>query len=182
MDLARQKVHSRDIGISTFEAGDDRIIVEGHLVESRLKDYYLFTGEKKEAGVLHHMIVRLLIEGPKLIIREVEVEMPGVPREGCSELSGSLADIVGLSISSGFTGKVKSIAGGVKGCFHLMSLLLAMAPAAVQGYWSFKASRPMSPNPVPASEQIKLFPVNSCRVWREDGPLMRRIREKLGSA
>jgi len=179
-DLALEKIHTREISVATFLAGEDRIVVEGSLLDTRLRDYYLFTGEKKPSGVLHHLIIRLLLEGPALLIRDLEVEMPGIPREGCIELKGSLSPVIGLSISSGFTGKVKTLVGGIKGCFHLMSLLLAMAPAAVQGYWSCRALKPMPKNAIPAADRIKMMPVNSCRVWSEDGPLMQRIREELG--
>lgn len=178
MEMAGDKVHSRDISISTHPADNDCVVVEGVLLEKRLKEYYLLTGEKKPANVLHHMVLRMLLEGPTLIIREVEVEMPGVPRDACLEMRESLAPIVGLSITSGFTGTVRRLVGGVKGCFHLTSLLLAMAPAAVQGYWSNRASKPTfgeSKSP----ERLKQLPLNTCYVWREDGPLVEKIKKEF---
>jgi hypothetical protein len=173
------KAHTRDISITTHPADDDSIILEGVLVDRRLKDYFLFTGERRSAGVIHHMIIRLLLKGPQLEILEVEVEMPGIPREECGELIECLRPIVGLTITAGFTSRVKELVGGVKGCFHLLTLLLAMAPAGVQGYWSNRMTKPMDRNSIPRQDRIKFLPVNSCGVWRADGPFVRRMKKEL---
>lgn len=180
MKLADSKVHTREIKISTYGAGEDRIVVEGSLADDRLQEYFLLSGEKRKPGRVHHMVVRILVEGRSLVIRDVEVVMKSYPREGCDRLASCLRPIVGMSITAGFTNKVKSLVGGVNGCFHVMSLLLAMAPAAVQGYWSHRSSRPVSADSVPPSERLKFLPVNSCHVWREDGPLVQRMKKELG--
>lgn len=179
MSKSGRRIHSRDIVMSTYDAGENAIIVEGELMEKRLQEYYLMSGEKRPSGVLHNMIIRFIAEGPELVIRDIEVEMPGIPREECAELVDSLKPAVGLSISSGFTRKVKELAGGTKGCHHLLTLLLSMAPAAVQGYWTSRASRPVSTDRKARRSHLKYMPLNSCRVWREDGPLVKRIREEL---
>ncbi len=179
MQKSGSRIHSRDIAISTYEADADHIIVEGELMEKRLLDYYLLSGEKKPAGTLHNMIIRLLLQGPDLIIKEIEVEMPGIPREECGKLVNSLEPVVGLSISTGFTKKVKELAGGIKGCHHLLTLLVTMAPAAVQGYWAHRASKPVSADAGTRAKHAKYLPLNTCRVWREDGPLVRKIREEI---
>lgn len=180
MSIAGDRIHARDIRIATYAAGEDSIIVEGTLMDQRLRESYYFTGEKKQPGTIHHMIVRLLLKGRELLIEEVEVEMPCVPREGCEELRESLRPIIGLSISSGFTNEVKRRIGGIKSCYHLMALVLAMAPAAVQGYFSFRALRPMGVENIPREDRLKYIPVDTCRMWRRDGPLVRRVIEELG--
>ncbi len=179
MEKSGKRIHTRNIIMSTYEAGENRVIVEGELIEKRLHEYYLLSGEKRSPGILHNMIIRLLLEGPDLVIKEIEVEMPGIPREECSELVTSLRPVLGLSISSGFTRKAKELAGGTSGCHHLLTLLLSMAPAAVQGYWTHRASKPVSTDSEARARHAKYLPINSCRVWREDGPLVRKIREEL---
>lgn len=180
-ELAGEKAHTRSIMITTHPLEDDRILVEGELVDTRLREYYLLSGEKKEPGVLHHMIVRLLCEGVRLKIVDAEAEMPGIPTEACGELAANVRSIIGLSITSGFTVKLKSAMGGTKGCFHLFSLLNAMAPAAIQGYWSNRARKPLSVRGISAKDVMKYLPLNSCYVWREDGPMVKRILEEFGA-
>lgn len=175
MEKAGEKIHTRDINIATYIAGEDHVIVEGALIDNRLREFYLLTGEKRPPCVLHHLIIRLLLQGRKLEIKEIEVEMPGVPREECLELKDSLNPILGLSISSGFTARVVSIMGGTRGCFHLRTLLLSMAQAAVQGYMTARMLKKVDAGSIPQSERLKYLPVDTCRVWRKDGPLIQRI-------
>jgi len=42
----------------------------------------------------------------------------------------------GLEIAPGYSMRVKRIVGGVRGCAHLTSLVIAMGESAVQGYWT----------------------------------------------
>jgi len=77
----------------------------------------------------------------------------------------------GLTIAPGFTSKVKQIAGGKKGCVHLTTLLLSMAPAVLQGYWIFESRKKhINENSV---LDIEKYLVDTCWAWRKDGPLVK---------
>jgi len=170
MKAKGQKIHTRQIDIATYSGASDSIIVEGILRDERLLDTYRPTGEIYPPGTIHHMIIRIEVKGPQLVIEDIEVEMPTIPHDVCIETLESLAPIKGMPIVSGFTAKVKDLVGGVKGCCHLLALLTAMAPAAVQGAWSAIAREPIDPEiymPM-ALGRVK----NTCWVWRENGPLM----------
>ncbi|MDD5711128.1 MAG: DUF2889 domain-containing protein [Smithellaceae bacterium] len=173
-----KRVHCRNIEVSTFECDDQRIVVEGFLREERFQNSYLITGDVKPPGVFHHMIVRLLVNHHTLVIEDVAVEMPTVPRDECLETVTSLEQIKGLSITKGFTAKVKQIAGGNKGCSHLVELLLAMAPAAIQGFASFRSRKPQGFDRSQAGLVIA-FLVDTCRPWRKGGPLAEKHQELL---
>jgi len=136
------------------------------------------TGEKFSRGVIHHMIIRLLINCSDLAIEDVQVEMTTVPSERCREIAGCLAPIKGLTVSKGFTQKVKKIAGGVRGCTHLVELLLTMAPAVIQGYATHQSRKPSSLDTQRAVAMLH-FLTNTCFAWREDGPFVRKFKEKL---
>jgi hypothetical protein len=171
----KQEIHTRRIDITTYEGGFDSIFVEGVLTDERLVNSFRPTGERYPPGTVHHMIIRLKIQGPKLVIEDIDVEMPTVPRQECLETLESLLPIKGIPIVSGFTGRVKDLVGGTKGCAHLVALLTAMAPAAVQGAWVAMTRKPGDPATyLPgAVERIK----NTCRVWRSDGPMMKDIQK-----
>ena len=76
-----------------------------------------------------------------------------------------------MKIQAGFTERVKEQVGGARGCTHLVALLLAMAPAAVQGAWSAVARQPL--DPATYSGTALRFLENTCWVWRADGDLMK---------
>ncbi len=170
-----QKIHTRRIDIATYEGGADSVVVEGILRDERLFHSYQLTGKVLEPGTIHHMIIRMEVRGPQLTIINIEVEMPTVPHELCSQVKQCLAPVKGLSIVAGFTARLKKIAGGPRGCTHLVSLLTAMAPAAVQGSWSAMTRKPVkSKEHLPmVLERVK----NSCWLWREDGPLIEIFKE-----
>jgi hypothetical protein len=80
--------------------------------------------------------------------------------------------LVGLRIISGYTQKVKNLIGDVKGCSHLTHLFLNLGPAAVQGYWAAYGRKPEARSLAnPAITRV----IDSCRVWRQDGPLVRSL-------
>lgn len=170
-----QAVHSRSISITTHSMGDDSIVVTGRLRDERLVDTYsITTGNKMEPGPIHDLSIRLFIRGPGLLIEDVEVDINHVPREECFTTRDSLRPLIGRSIAPGFTLWVKENLGGPRGCTHLNSLLLAMAPAALQGFWSSRISKPMGMRQ--ASEGMAPeFLIDTCRVWRSDGPLAEEL-------
>jgi hypothetical protein len=171
----KQKIHTRKIDIATYEGSQDTFIVEGILKDDRLFETYRLTGETIPAGTIHHMIIRIEVKGHQLIIEDIEVEMPTLPHKMCRETIECLAPIKGMPIVSGFTRKVKALAGGPKGCNHLVTLLTAMAPAAVQGAYSAMARKPIDPGPH-VRGTLERFE-NTCWAWRENGPLMERYKD-----
>jgi len=178
LDKSKQKkIHTRDISIATYEGGPRSIIVEGVLHDQRLMDSYRPTGEQVPPGTIHHMVIRMQIGTTDLVIQAIDVEIPTAPREECSETLNCLQPVVGMPIVAGFTVKVKERVGGPKGCAHLVALLNAMAPAAVQGVWSAMSLKPMDPKLLPgAIERIK----NTCILWSEDGVLMKAYKQNFG--
>lgn len=166
-----KKVHSRNISVTTYNYDEQRILVEGFLKDDRFQKSYMSTGETFPKGVVHHMAIRLLVNCSNLMIEDIDVDLISVPRDVCRETIDCLSPIKGLTITKGFTSKVKKLAGGTQGCTHLVELLLAMAPAAIQGYASHQAKKPVSANPA----HIKMyyqFLLNTCHAWREDGPFV----------
>jgi hypothetical protein len=176
--MKKEKVHTRKVDIVTYDCDKDSIIVEGTLKDDRLHSYYTILGKKRPPTTLHNMKITLLVDSKSLSIKEVEVDMPEVPEDECPEASKSIHQIKGLNIARGFTMKVKKMLGGTRGCSHLTTLLLMMAPAALQGNFARTAREPF-PERMNA-DHIKAVLGDTCRAWRNDGPLMKEIEETLG--
>jgi len=167
---ALEKIHNRNLDISSHIVDDEHILITGELKEKNLITIYERSGERIEPNIFHHMKIQLLIKISELKIVDLNVKMPGTPHDDlCREMKNSLEGIKGLVIAPGFTSKIKKIAGGVKGCVHLTTLLLSMAPAALQGYWIFE-SRKEQRNGEPKFE-IEKYLIDTCWAWRKDGPL-----------
>ena len=183
--VMKDKAHERTITVATYPAGEGRVVVEGRLVDRRMSDYYLVTGEKKPAGDIHNMVIRLLVNTADMKIEDVEVDLDAVPRRECSEVRDSLSAIKGERIVRGYSDRMKKLLGGAKSCTHLVALLIAMGPAALQGIFSSRAQKPMDiASMVSDPVRVKFFMdtlVNTCHVWREDGPELKRLRDFIGS-
>jgi hypothetical protein len=74
--------------------------------------------------------------------------------------------------------KVKKVIGSTKGCAHLTSLVIAMGECAVQGYWGAYGEKIGREGL--REQTIKKF-INTCHLWKEDGPIVKRLREASGS-
>lgn len=170
-------IHTRRIEVDTYEYDAGAVLVEGRLTDNRFAETYYFSGGTRPPGIVHDMIIRLVVRGPDPTIESIDVEMPGVPREECLETQQSLSPIVGIKIRPGFTERVKAEVGGAKGCTHLVALLLAMAPAALQGAWVAMARQPVDMN-VFGEAALQVLE-NTCRVWRSDGTLMKALKERI---
>ena len=175
--ISGDPIHSRKLDFKTYSLDGDRVLVVGKLQDDRFLPFYDSVGQAGKEGVIHEMLLYLLIGGTPLLILEADAEMPHVPHDPCVETRESIRRIVGLEIKSGFSEKVHKLIGNVEGCAHLTHLLVVMVQAAIQGYWTQKMSRR---RPVPGSlDEIEdlNYLVNSCRLWREGGPLIEEYKE-----
>jgi hypothetical protein len=174
MEMTKGKpVHTRKVEINTFDLGDHQVLVEGELLDTRPVG-----SEEKGEGLrtIHHLFARIRVQGPDLTITHVDAEMKRIPREGCPEALPAVQKLAGLRIISGYTQKVKELIGDVKGCSHLTSLLLSMGPVAVQGYFAAHGKKGAARTPDnPAFARV----LNSCHVWRDDGPYVRSLMAAL---
>ncbi len=166
-------VHTREISIQTSDLGDHSILVEGSLIDHRHQPEQ-DRAEKSE--LVHHMVIRLRVKGPGMLIEEAEATMPHHPREECPQVLPMIRSLEGLEVAPGYTMKVKRAIGGVKGCAHLTSLVIAMGESAVQGYWAAYGAEGRRKGL--REQTIRKF-INTCHLWKEDGPIIRGLRETL---
>jgi len=173
----QNRIHQRVLDMSTYALDDDTVVVEGILRDERFNPIFEISGQRREEGVIHHMIIRLLIGGIRLRVLDAEAEMPHTPMPLCVTTRESVKKIIGLEIKSGFGEKVHKLIGGVEGCAHLTHLLTVMVQEALHGYWTHKMRKP-EPPPAALEEMEGLsYLINSCSLWREDGPIMQEIKE-----
>ena len=185
-DLGRlkgEKIHTRNIEMNTWEVDRDHILVEGRLVDIRCRDFINLSGEKRKGGELHHMAVRCLIKIPELEISDIETDMVTIPREDCRGIHDSLDALKGERLVKGFTRRVRELLGGPRGCTHLNHLIVTMASAAMQGFFALNASWKDSPDRESREKfrlkTMELFLSDTCYCWRENGPEITQLRERL---
>jgi hypothetical protein len=169
-------IHQRNILISTKECGPGRMLVTGELKEERLVPYAGVDGDSRPPHTVHHMIVRMRVDAASLTIEHIDAEMPTTPHRACPESAATVKALEGWQVAPGFSRRVKQALGGVRGCSHLTALILAMAPAVVQGFWVHR--RRESEAPAVSEELLERYLLDTCRVWRRGGPLARKVQNR----
>jgi hypothetical protein len=165
-ELKKERLSARTIRMQTFRVDDQRVLVEGSLDDERMIEVYGRDNSLLGPGPVHGMKARFLIGGIPPKILDAEAEMPEVPMEECPEVRDRVKELIGLTIAYGYSREVKKLLGGVKGCVHLTSLILAMGPAALHGWNNNNRRRPA---PAEFGSFMLEYIKNSCWVWREDG-------------
>jgi hypothetical protein len=176
--LKRELIHSRKITVNCYETDAERLVIEGFLTDERLFPFIIHAlGEKREAGVMHHIALTMELTIPQMRIVSAIAEMPVVPDAGCREIKEAVQRLGGRCIRPGFTNEVKELFGKAAGCLHLTNLILAMSSAAVQGLWCYfsRVREEASPS-LPKADGSML--INSCHMWRQDGPFVEKIQKR----
>jgi hypothetical protein len=179
-DLSR--IHTRDIRMSTFPHDNSQVIVTGELMDIRYIKIFDITGKILEPGTIHHIRLFCRIAPDPLRIVEAFADMPVIPMEPCRTTLDRVPLLTGLEIKPGFTRRVTEIMGGTKGCTHLATLTKAMAQEIVHGWLTEKRR---DPSPLPDNlEDIKEkgFLVDSCRMWKKDGPKIQALVQAIRNA
>ncbi|MHB8908267.1 MAG: DUF2889 domain-containing protein [Syntrophales bacterium] len=177
--MKRELIHTRKITVNCYETKEELLIIEGSLTDERFFPYVINVLDvKHDPGLIHQITATMELSIPTLKIHSMKAEMPVVPDEGCREIKDAIQKLAGRSIRPGFTNEVRKILGRVSGCLHLTNLILSMSSAAVQGVWSYYSrEREGRPAP-PTSGGDGSMLLNSCYMWRENGPFLEKIRRR----
>jgi hypothetical protein len=173
-------LHDREYRVRAFRLSADRLLIRGAVRDQKPPDLYI--ADDDQPLTIHHMQIDLEVGFPSLEIVAASVRFETHPHGGCPSIIDHYGGLIGLSIARGFTHKVRELFGGPRGCTHTTALLQAMAPVAVQCFWSMNASD-ASTRTEPEDEQVALdrrragwlSNLNTCHVWAEDGDLVRTI-------
>jgi hypothetical protein len=170
-------LHDREYRARAFRIAPDRIVIQGAVRDQ--KPPGLYVPADPDPMTIHHMQLSLEITFPGLEIVAVDTHFEGYPQPRCPSITAAYDGLVGISIARGFTHKVRELFGGPRGCTHVTALLQAMAPVAMQCFWSMHAAdaaesgdvAPIRPR-ADTSDRI----VDTCHVWAADGELVGDIR------
>jgi hypothetical protein len=168
-------LHTRSYDVSSYRESDTRLRIRGRVHD--VKPAGLYLPEDPDPMSIHQMVVDVVVEFPSLIIVDAQVVMETHPHPHCVEIVDHYKNLIGLSITRGFTHKVRELFGGPRGCTHTTALLQAMAPVAIQSMWSMMASAEgetaveVGSRSTPDIRERMQFNRNTCHVWSEDGPM-----------
>jgi hypothetical protein len=170
-------LHDREYRVRAYRLADDRILIQGAIRDQKPPGLYLRIDP--EPLTVHHMQVSIEVAFPRLEIVATHVHFEQHPNDDCPHISEHYGHLVGLSIARGFTHRVRELFGGPRGCTHTTALLQAMAPVAMQCFWSMRSVEAVlrgDPDPLVAErrggDQLWRSIIDTCHVWAADGSLV----------
>lgn len=177
-------VHDRTYSVRAYRKSPKELLIRGQIRDQKPPGVYI--DHDTEPLTVHHMVVDIEVQFPELLITNAAVVMETHPHTSCTTITEHYEKLVGMSIARGFSRQIRELFGGPRGCTHTTALLQAMAPVAVQSIWGMESFEPEEGTPVrtplpsnPTDEQIRerfAFNINTCHVWREDGPTIEGIK------
>jgi hypothetical protein len=173
-------LHDREYRVRAHRLADDRLLIQGAIRDQKPPGLYL--EDDPEPLTVHHMQLSMEIGFPSLEIVGATVHFETHPNTTCPSIVDHYGELVGLSIARGFTHKVRERFGGPRGCTHTTALLQAMAPVAMQCFWSMKAASardegepsPIASGAIEDDESWKRI-VGTCHVWDPDGEAVKAL-------
>lgn len=173
-----EPLHDRTYSVRVFRRDAERLVVRGVVHDE--KPAGLYVDDDPDPLTMHRMRVELEIEYPALVITRADVEFDDYPQIPCPMIAGAYAALVGVSITRGFTHRVRELFGGPRGCAHVTALLQAMAPAVVQSTWSMGILNQRDATTAQGEAEAggarrQPPPADSCHVWAADGEFVARV-------
>lgn len=165
--MPREALHDRRIACRGYRREDGLWDIEAHLVDSKTYAFSnAYRGEIAAGEPFHEMWIRLTVDD-ELRVRDVEAATDAGPFPICGDITPAFAQLKGLRIGPGWRAKVRRRVGGVRGCTHLVELLVPVATVAFQTVFSKRGRRPSE------KAGTKPFHIDSCHALRSDGEVVK---------
>jgi hypothetical protein len=177
---ALRVLHDREYRVRAFRLAEDRVLIRGAVRDQKPPGLYIEIDP--QPLTIHHMQLDIEVSYPTLEILSAKVVFESHPHEQCVHIVDLYEGLVGLSIARGFTHRVRELFGGPRGCTHTTALIQAMAPVAVQCFFSLRAANAQdagvgsAPNRM-QREEMWAMNLNTCHVWAEDSDVVAGLRE-----
>jgi hypothetical protein len=164
-DGSETPLHHRRIDMQVFER-EDHLVVIGILHDQRP----WASGEFGPNSV-HRMELGIVVRRSDLVIVDAQAVMHTFPHAECPTIEGSFTDLIGLSISRGYTNAVQKRFGRERGCSHLEFLARSLGPVVIQSLTSLSAHRRENGGDESAvlAESGVQWLTNTCHLWAEGG-------------
>ena len=166
--VSREPLHRRSIEIQGYQREDGLYDIEGHLVDTKARDFRLAAGVRPAGEAIHGMWLRITVDR-SLNIVDAAAAMDAMPYvDHCNQIVPAYKVLVGLAIRPGYHQRVKELLGGVRGCTHITELAASLATAAFQ---TMAGQRVQDPEKKP-------FQLGRCHALAETSPVVGKYYPK----
>ena len=131
-------LHTRTLTVEAVRSSDDRVRLDGVILDLRKCGFVPTGGELQTAGFIHHMQLRFELDAASARIVELDTAQPTVAFEAtplsggdsCRDPAPRLQALVGERLDADFVRRLGGVFGGALGCSHLLTLAQLMGASA----------------------------------------------------
>jgi hypothetical protein len=166
----RELKHTRTIVCQGYERADGLWDIEGHLTDVKTYPHSRRDGGQHRAPgePVHNMWLRLTID-LDMKIHDVAAATDASPYTHCGDITPNFSALIGITIGAGWRKKTLEALGGVKGCTHLVEMLMPLGTTAFQATGRAREAR-TSTRPLTR----KPYQLNSCHVYKDDSEAVKQ--------
>lgn len=132
-------LHTRTLAVVVTQRADGRLDAQASLLDLRKRGFVPVGGDLHGPGLLHHMLLRGVLDRASATIESIIAEQPCVAfepsavtrGESCRDAIGRIATLAGARLDDDYGRRVSAAAGGPRGCCH-MSVLAHFAGSALR--------------------------------------------------
>jgi len=167
-------MHTREVRCLGFERDDGLWDIEGTITDVKAYSFDNLDRGTIAAGTpLHEMRVRLTLDDD-MVVKDIAAVTEYSPFRGCPEIADGVRALIGERVAAGWTRTVIEKLNGVKGCTHIMQLILGpLATTAFQTISPGLAKRKRDAG-IKDDNTKKPLLADSCYGWASDGDMMKR--------
>ena len=130
LDLRGKPIHSRSLDVEVTFAADGFWDVRGELVDLRKAGFVPIAGDLQLAGLLHHKLIRAIVDPRTSMLVEIAAAQPRVAfeasalsrGESCRDPVRRIEVLAGTPLDSGYARRLGDAIGGPRGCSHVLAL------------------------------------------------------------
>ena len=127
-------LHTRSLSYSAYATEGGGVRVHSDIIDLRKSGFIPMGGDFQAAGIIHKMEIAFELDRKREIVK-LEVDQPVVAiepseasdHECCRDPAPALQALVGDVVDANFAKRVSQVAGGPRGCSHLVTLFQLMA-------------------------------------------------------
>jgi hypothetical protein len=159
----------RTIDMQVFER-------DGHyVVLGTLHDRRPWASGRLGPREVHHMELGIVVRRSDLVIVDAAATLGTFPHAECPDIEGAFSDLIGLSVSRGYTSAVQTRFGRARGCSHVEFLARALGPVVIQAVTASAARRMEEGGERGLLGEGLEWLTNTCHVWAEDGVGLQKL-------
>jgi hypothetical protein len=174
---ARTLLNRRTVVCEGHDREDGLLEVEGRLTD--VKGYvhgYGWRDPVPAGEPIHEMWVRIRFD-TQLLIHAIESSTDSAPYPTCREIAPNLQRLVGLRIAGGFKDEMRKRVGHTEGCTHVVTLIEALANAAIQALASKLRDQGQESvlNAFGARDPSRPPLIDTCHTYAADSPVVAKL-------